>query len=78
MPNDKAKYDFFDKAKAKVDSHLLLPDLCINSAKITRESLLNFLGVMVNGKWTWKTHIQLAESKISKNVGIHFLNLNCL
>lgn len=57
MPKDKAKYDFFDKAKAKEDSHLILPDLCINSAKIIRESLLNFLGVMVNGKWTWKTHI---------------------
>ena len=83
MNTDKTKYVLFHKAKSRDNLPLALPDLCINNAKIKRENSLKFLGVMIDENLTWKTHVELAENKVSKSVGIllkasRFLNANCL
>ena len=44
----------------------------IKDVKIKRENSLKIVGVMIDENLTWKTHIELAENKISKSVGILF------
>ena len=43
---------------------------------------MKFLGVILDEHLSWKEHINLVESKISKNIGImykaKYLNINCL
>ena len=83
MNTDKTKYVLFHKAKSRDNLPLVLPDLCINNAKIKRENSLKFLGVMIDKNLTWKTHVKLVENKVSKSIGIlfkasRFLNANCL
>ena len=83
LNTDKTKHVLFQKAKSSDNLPLVLPDLCINNAKIKRENSLKFLGVMIDENLTWKTHVELVENKVSKSVGIlfkasHFLNANCL
>ena len=65
LNTDKTKYVWFHKAKSKDNLLLVLPDLFINDVKIKREN-------MIDDNLTWKTHIELVESEISKNVGILF------
>ena len=72
LNTDKTKYVLFHEAKSKVNLPLVLPDLFINEVKIIRENSLKFVGVMINNKLTWKTHVELVENKISKSVVILF------
>ena len=62
----------FNHMNNKENLALVLPDVFINDVKIKRENSLKFLGVMIDENLTWKTHIELAENKISKSVGILF------
>ena len=71
LNTDKTKYALFHKTKSKNNLPLVLPDLFINGVKIKINGV-KFLGVMVDENLTWKTHIELAENKISKSVGILF------
>ena len=72
LNTDKTKYVLFHKAKSKDNLPLVLPDLFINNVKIKSENSLKFLGVMIDENLTWKTHVKLVESKISKSIGILF------
>ena len=72
LNTDKVKYVLFHKAKSKDNLPLVLPDLFINDVKIKSENSLKFLGVMIDENLTWKTHVKLVESKISKSIGILF------
>ena len=78
---NKTKYVFFHKPKKKVPFNL--PTLKINSTEIKREQSLKFLGVIIDESLTWKEHIDILESKISKNIGVLYkasklLNISCL
>ena len=72
LNTDKTKYVLFHKAKSKDNLPLVLPDLSIHDVKIKSEISLKFLGVMIDENLTWKTHVKLVESKISKRIGILF------
>ena len=79
----KTKYILFCKKSNQDDLPLILPSLVINNTNIKREDSMNFLGVILNENLCWKKHIEVLESKLSKNIGIlykvkPFLNLNCL
>ena len=49
-----------------------IDDVCIsmNNSIITRVRATKFLGVIIDEKLTWKDHISLVRSKLSKTVGI--------
>ena len=72
LNTDKTKYLVFNKAKSKGNLSLVLPDLFIIDVKIKRENSLKFLGVMIDGNVTSKTHVELVDNKTSKSVGILF------
>ena len=52
-----------------------IDNVCIsmNNSIITRVRATKFLGVIIGEKLTWKDHISLVRSKLSKTVGIFFL-----
>ena len=53
----------------------------MNNSIITRVRATKFLGVIIDEKLTWKDHISLVRSKLSKTVGIlirHLLNRSAL
>ena len=54
---------------------LVLPLLKINNALTKRVDHIKFLGVLFDKNLTWKNHINLIESKISrKNVYVSFMD----
>ena len=62
-----------------------IDNVCItmNNSIITRVRATKFLGVIIDEKLTWKDHISLVRSKLSKTVGIlyrirHLLNRSAL
>ena len=70
MNTDKFKYVLFHKPEIKDNLPLVFPDLFINDAKIKRENLPKFLGVIIDKNLTWKTHVKLCKYKILNSVGI--------
>ena len=66
----KTKYIFFHSQAHSGDIPLKLPKLEINTTTIVRESVIKFLGVLLDENLSWKTHISTIENKISKNLGI--------
>ena len=47
-----------------------------------RQSVIKFLGVLLDENFTWKSHISCIEMKISTNIGLlykshYFLNKQC-
>ena len=46
-----------------------MPSLQLNSNIIERENSLKFLGTILDKHLTWKKHIQLIESNVSRNIG---------
>ena len=47
-----------------------LPTMTFNNIKIKRENSIKFLGVIIDENLTWKSHIEVVENKISKNIGV--------
>ena len=41
-----------------------------NNIEIKRENSIKFLGVIIDENLTWKSHIEVVENKISKNIGV--------
>ena len=73
----------FTKLTDQDNIPLKLPSLQLNDNIIERENYLKFLGVIFDERLTWKTHIQLIENKVSKNVGVLYktsklINSKCL
>ena len=50
---------------------------------VEHESLINFLGVWIDEKLTWRDHIHTLKNKFATNIGPlykgkHYLDKNCL
>ena len=69
---NKTKCLFFQKQNALDSIPLWLPTMTFNSIKVKRESFGKFLGVIIDANITWNKHIELAENKISENIGIMY------
>ena len=57
--------------------------ICINNEKLAEAQSAKYLGVLLDNKLSWKTHIQETTMKISKGVGIlarlrHFVSKDVL
>ena len=75
---DKTNYILFGNRKN-------IDNVCIsmNNSILTRVRATKFLGVIIDEKLTWKYHISLVRSKLTKTVGIlyrviHLLNRSAL
>ena len=53
----KTKYTFFHLPQSKDNIPLKLPALTINGTEIKRETVIKFLGVLLDENFTWKNHI---------------------
>ena len=66
----KTKYIFFHKQQDSKKVPQKLPMLILNNTTLERVSSIKFLGVILDENINWNRHIELAENKISKNIGI--------
>ena len=66
----KTKYVLFHKVSMCDSLPSQLPTMTFNNIEIKRENSIKFLGVIIDENLTWKNHIEVAENKISKNIGI--------
>ena len=55
-----------------------LPNLLIEDIHIKREHVTNFLGVFIDESLSWKQHIEILSSKISKSIGILYKSRDVL
>ena len=67
---DKTKWSIFHAPSKKRFLPKELPHLFIDNIHITRETVTKFLGVYIDENITWKYHIDIICSKISKSIGI--------
>ena len=72
----KTKYVFFRKQITRDSIALRLPSINFNSIDRKGESLIKFLGVVIDENITWNKHIELVENKISKNISILYRALH--
>ena len=80
---DKAKWSLFDPLSKRQFLPQTLPNLLIEDIHIKREHVTKFLGVFIDENLSWKQHIEILSSKISKSIGILYksrdvLNKQCL
>lgn len=66
----KTRYMIFGRENDTDSLPLALPSLYLNGKPIQRTFASKFLGVILDENLTWKSHIQVVESKISKNIGV--------
>ena len=55
-----------------------LPNLLIEDIHIKREHVTKILGVLIDVNLSWKQHIELLSSKISKSIGILYKSRDLL
>ena len=55
-----------------------LPNLLIEDIHIKREHVTKFLSVFIYGNLSWKEHIKILSSKISKSIGIFYKSRDVL
>ena len=67
---NKTKMTLFHPASKKKSIPNNLPTLAIDNISIHRESVIKFLGVYIDENITWKHHINVISTKISKSIGI--------
>ena len=58
---------FFGKRKVTVDISIKINNEVINIVSVTK-----FVGVMIDDKLTWKHHIDLVKSKLSRSCAIMY------
>ena len=73
----KTKYAFSRKLTNRDTIPRKLPDLCINGFIIERAKVMKILGILTDENLTWRKHIEMIESKVSKNRGVLY-NAKCL
>ena len=61
----KTKFSFFHKASRRDDLPLVLPKFFINNQIIKRQSLIKFVGILLDKNLSWKEHLKLTENKIA-------------
>ena len=55
-----------------------MPNLLIEDIHIKREHVTKFLGVFIDENLSWKQHIEILSSKISKSIGILYKSRDVL
>ena len=70
MQKKKTKYGLFHKVSICDSLPSQLPTMTFNKIEIKRENSIKFLGVIIDENLTWKSHIEVVENKISKNIGV--------
>ena len=74
----KTKWLLFHPLSKKQLLPQTLPSLIIKNIHIKREHITKFLGVFIDGNLSWKQHIHIVSSKISKSIGIPFKSRDML
>ena len=67
---DKTKCSLFIPLSKRNFLPQTLPNLLIEDIHIKREHVTKFLGVFIDENLSWKQHIEMLSSKISKSIGI--------
>ena len=67
---DKTKLLLFHPLSKWQSLSQTLPNLLIENIHIKREHVTKFLGVFIDENLSWKQHIDIVSSKISKSIGI--------
>ena len=80
---DKTKWSLFHPLSKRQFLPQTLPNLLIEDIHIKREHVTKFLGAFIDENLSWKQHIEILSSKISKSIGILYksrdvLNKQCL
>ena len=80
---NKNKWSLFHPLSKRQFLPQTLPNLLIEDIHIKREHVTKFLGVFIDENLSWKQHIDILSSKISKSIGILYksrdgLNKQCL
>ena len=69
---------FISPSLKKIVSSTDLANLVIEDIHIKREHVTKFLGVFIDENLSWKQHIEILSSKISKSIGILYKSRNVL
>ena len=80
---DKTKWSLFHPFSKRQFLPRNLPNLLVENINIKREHVTKFLGVFIDENLSWKQHIEILSSKISKSIGIlyksrYLLSKQCL
>ena len=66
---DKTKWSLFHPLSKRQFRPKTLSNLLIEDIHIKREHATKFLGVFIDENLSWKQHIEILNSKISKSIG---------
>ena len=66
----KIKYSLFPPASQKRFLREPIPFLEMDNIFIERENVTKFLGVLIDENLSWKQHINIVSTKLSKSIGI--------
>ena len=75
---DKTKWFLFHPLSKRQFLPQTLPNLLIEDIHIKREHVTKFLGVFIDENLSWKQHIEILSSKISKSIGILYKSRDVL
>ena len=75
---DKTKWFLFHPLSKRQFLPQTLPNLLIEDIHIKRKHVTKFLGVIINENLSWKQHIEILSSKISKTIGILYKSRDVL
>ena len=75
---DKSKLSFFHPLPKRQFLPQTLPNLLIKDIHIKREHVTKFLGVFIDENLSWKQHIEILSSKISKSINILYKSRDVL
>ena len=75
---DKTKWSLFHPFSKRQFLPQTLPNLLIEDIHIKREHVTKFLGVFIDENLSWKQHIEILSSKISKSIGILYKSRDVL
>ena len=75
---DRTKWSLFQPLSKRQFLPLTLPNLLIEDIHIKREHVTKFLGVFIDENLSWKQHIEILSSKISKSIDILYKSRDVL
>ena len=75
---DKTKWSLFLPLSKRQFLPQTLPNLLIEDIYIKREHVIKTLGVFIDENLSWKQHIEILSSEISKSIGILYKSRNVL
>ena len=75
---DKTKWSLFHPLSKRQFLPQTLPNLLIEDIHIKREHVTKFLGVFIDENLSWKQHIEILSSKISKSMAILYKSRDVL